>query len=334
MDNQIRPPGFAQPNVQNNQNRFGPPQGFNHGNNFNPEHSYQAPTQQNQNVHLNELEKVRRMNEANMKAMQTQIDMVKNELRNEMKRSGPLPSNTVANPKGELKAITTRSGLVIDGPTVPTPPQSINPKVDERVEEAFTDPDLTEYTIKQLHINITLADALIVMPKYQKMLKALLSNKEKLQELANIPLNENCSASPPYLRKTFLTDARALIDVHGEEMILRDDLDSTKYPHLPLHDNPLSGSTTYFSNPLLEEFADELPLEYDDNLQFDIESDPKEIEFLLYQDTDSSLKDSIDQKNLANLADNFVDSIPEMFTDEHALDYSPPSIFDEYDDDF
>nr|GFC05672.1 reverse transcriptase domain-containing protein [Tanacetum cinerariifolium] len=47
---------------------------------------------------------------------------------------------------------------------------------------------------KQLHINITLADALILMPKYQKILKALLSNKEKIQELANTPLNENCSA--------------------------------------------------------------------------------------------------------------------------------------------
>ncbi|GKB20122.1 reverse transcriptase domain-containing protein [Tanacetum coccineum] len=47
---------------------------------------------------------------------------------------------------------------------------------------------------KQLHINITLADALILIPKYQKMLKALFSNKEKLLELANIPLNENCSA--------------------------------------------------------------------------------------------------------------------------------------------
>nr|GFC17272.1 reverse transcriptase domain-containing protein [Tanacetum cinerariifolium] len=35
---------------------------------------------------------------------------------------GSLPSNTVANPKGELKAITTHSGLVIDGPTIPTPP--------------------------------------------------------------------------------------------------------------------------------------------------------------------------------------------------------------------
>nr|GEZ58541.1 reverse transcriptase domain-containing protein [Tanacetum cinerariifolium] len=45
MANQIRPPSFAQPNVQNNQNRFGQPQGFNCGNNFNPKQSYQAPTQ-------------------------------------------------------------------------------------------------------------------------------------------------------------------------------------------------------------------------------------------------------------------------------------------------
>ncbi|GJW87617.1 reverse transcriptase domain-containing protein [Tanacetum coccineum] len=47
---------------------------------------------------------------------------------------------------------------------------------------------------KQLHINITLANALILIPKYQKMLKSLLSNKEKLLELANTPLNENCLA--------------------------------------------------------------------------------------------------------------------------------------------
>nr|GFA68744.1 reverse transcriptase domain-containing protein [Tanacetum cinerariifolium] len=47
---------------------------------------------------------------------------------------------------------------------------------------------------KQLHINITLADALILIPKYQKMLEAFLYNKEKLLELANAPLNENCSA--------------------------------------------------------------------------------------------------------------------------------------------
>ncbi|GJX58208.1 reverse transcriptase domain-containing protein [Tanacetum coccineum] len=47
---------------------------------------------------------------------------------------------------------------------------------------------------KQLHINISFADSLILILKYQKMLKSLISNKEKLLELANTPLNENCSA--------------------------------------------------------------------------------------------------------------------------------------------
>ncbi|GJW81385.1 reverse transcriptase domain-containing protein [Tanacetum coccineum] len=155
-----------------------------------------------------------------------------------------------ANPKGELKAITTRSGLVLDGPSVPIPPPFINPEEDEREEETLIDPEHGEFTIKvpppliqkakphsqrnyvvhqrdprhphipypsrmnqkkqkekdkvkihkfwqmfkQLHINTSLANALILIPKYQKMLKSLLSNKEKLTELANTPLNENCSA--------------------------------------------------------------------------------------------------------------------------------------------
>nr|GEX93893.1 hypothetical protein [Tanacetum cinerariifolium] len=108
------------------------------------------------------------------------------------------------------------------------------------------------------------------------------------------------------------------------------DLDSTKDLHPPRHITPLSGSTTSSSpNHLLEEFADELAFitflpEYDDDLTFDIESDLKEIEYLLHhdpiKDMDSILKDPIDQSNLAD--DNLVDTMPEMFTDEHALDYS------------
>nr|GEY35721.1 reverse transcriptase domain-containing protein [Tanacetum cinerariifolium] len=62
--------------------------------------------------------------------------------------SGPLPCNTIANPKGELKDITTRSGLVLDGPFVPIHPLFINLEEDECVEETLTDPDLAEYTIK------------------------------------------------------------------------------------------------------------------------------------------------------------------------------------------
>nr|GFA65557.1 hypothetical protein [Tanacetum cinerariifolium] len=349
LANQIRPPGFAQPNVQNNQNRFGPTQGFNRGN----KQSYQAPAPQNQNVHLNELEKVKRMNEANMKAMQTQIDMVKNELRNEMKSSiqtslsnqtneiknmmasllqiktastsgsGSLLSNTVANPKG---AITTRS------------------------EETFTNPDLAEYTIKvppppvqkykppsprefvvhqrdprypnipypsrmlkqkqqekdevqihkfwqmfkQLHINITLADALVLMPKTARALikvhgeemilrdgdeRLTLNMKHDTASYSNHPQRESVnlinifnvssedflkvsvskqsSDNPTFSLHPELTSLEVTHEIHDSEgcnglFEKLPDIDSINDIHPHFDDNPLSGSTTYFSNSLLE----------------------------------------------------------------------------------
>ncbi|GJU91045.1 reverse transcriptase domain-containing protein [Tanacetum coccineum] len=51
---------------------------------------------------------------------------------------GSLPSKTVANPKGELKAITTRSGASFDRPQVP-PPTSSLPKVVENEPEVTKD---------------------------------------------------------------------------------------------------------------------------------------------------------------------------------------------------
>ncbi|GJW88326.1 reverse transcriptase domain-containing protein [Tanacetum coccineum] len=48
---------------------------------------------------------------------------------------GSLPSNTVTNPKEDLKGITTRSGVVYQGPTIPTS----SPKVVERRTEVTKD---------------------------------------------------------------------------------------------------------------------------------------------------------------------------------------------------
>ncbi|GJY54430.1 hypothetical protein Tco_0446094 [Tanacetum coccineum] len=48
---------------------------------------------------------------------------------------GSLPSNTVANPKGDVKAITTRSGVAYNGPTIPPTPSPL-PKEVERETEA------------------------------------------------------------------------------------------------------------------------------------------------------------------------------------------------------
>ncbi|GKC03476.1 hypothetical protein Tco_0995086, partial [Tanacetum coccineum] len=104
---------------------------------------------------------------------------------------------------------------------------------------------------------------------------------------------------------------------------------------LPPFRNSLSGSTTSSlpslpisetSDYFLEEFADELAhITFppgNDDLPFDAESDLQEIEYLLNHDPikemDSILEDSVDENSPDN---NLDDTISEMFTDEHALDY-------------
>nr|GEY78840.1 reverse transcriptase domain-containing protein [Tanacetum cinerariifolium] len=47
---------------------------------------------------------------------------------------------------------------------------------------------------QDLNFNICFADALILMPKFASTIKSLLTNEEKLFELARTPLNEHCSA--------------------------------------------------------------------------------------------------------------------------------------------
>nr|GFC02006.1 reverse transcriptase domain-containing protein [Tanacetum cinerariifolium] len=46
---------------------------------------------------------------------------------------------------------------------------------------------------QDLHFDISFADALLLLPKFASTIKSLLTNKDKLFELAKIPLNENCS---------------------------------------------------------------------------------------------------------------------------------------------
>nr|GEW98028.1 hypothetical protein [Tanacetum cinerariifolium] len=45
---------------------------------------------------------------------------------------------------------------------------------------------------QDFHFDISFAEALLLMPKFASTIKSLLTNKDKLFKLANIPLNENC----------------------------------------------------------------------------------------------------------------------------------------------
>ncbi|GKE51722.1 reverse transcriptase domain-containing protein, partial [Tanacetum coccineum] len=123
----------------------------------------------------------------------------------------------------------------------------------------------------------------------------------------------------------------------GDLRLIEELLNDPSSP-LPLSHNPLSGSTTSSSYLLLEEFADEPALitfpPGNDDLPLDIESDLGEIEYLFNRDPtkemDYILEDSVDEGNLVS---DLVDTIPEMFTDEHTLDYSSPPLYDDVDDD-
>ncbi|GKA71568.1 reverse transcriptase domain-containing protein [Tanacetum coccineum] len=95
-------------------------------------------------------------------------------------------SNTIPNPKGEIKAITTRSGVAYEGPSIPTNPSP--KKVVERETEETKDKEQTNFQGSTAQIPPP------VYPLFTNSEPILLMNKKKLLELAKIPLNENCSA--------------------------------------------------------------------------------------------------------------------------------------------
>nr|GEU39334.1 hypothetical protein [Tanacetum cinerariifolium] len=249
---QIPPPGFAP--VQNNPNRF---------------NQNQVPNNQIQPGIPYELSSYMKSNEIMIKSMQNQINVLRDDfnkqkenlrrnLNNDMRSilgsffqnqastSGTLPSNIVPNPKGEMKDVTTRSGLAYEGPLIPA--NSPFEKVVEQNTKEITkkeysncpgstaqvqppvvpisipEPDISrtqpKHTIPypsrlndqklsdkatnqiekffqifhDLHFDISFADTLLLMPKFASTIKSLLTNKDKLFELAKVPLNENCSA--------------------------------------------------------------------------------------------------------------------------------------------
>ncbi|GKC90520.1 hypothetical protein Tco_1151169 [Tanacetum coccineum] len=250
--NQIRPPGF--PPVQNNQNNQRNNQ--NRGNNYNQSLIFQALTLQTQGVLKDDFQIYIKANDAVMKNMQTQNQNMQNQMTNltdmltkfmnantaSTSGSGSLPSNTVANPRGDMKAITTQSGVSYDGPSIPPPPSSL-PKVVEHEPEVTKDtvqpsteniqpPEVqtqndepivapkTKPTIpypsrinkeklrekddllalkfmemfRNLHFELSFADALLHMPKFAPMFRKLLNNKDKIIDLIKTPVNKNCSA--------------------------------------------------------------------------------------------------------------------------------------------
>nr|GEU84459.1 reverse transcriptase domain-containing protein [Tanacetum cinerariifolium] len=99
-------------------------------------------------------------------------------------------SNTIPNPKGEVKAITTRSGVAYEGPSILTPK-----KVVEQETEKTMDKEQTNFQGSTAHIQppvtpILEPDVLKTLPMPNLPYPLRLND----QKLPKIPLNENCSA--------------------------------------------------------------------------------------------------------------------------------------------
>ncbi|GKE60613.1 hypothetical protein Tco_1510980, partial [Tanacetum coccineum] len=211
---------------------------------------FELPNNQAQQEFSNEFSSYKRNNDQMMRNMQNQINSLKGDLKNEIQNtiksqqavmmnqqttfqnnlqnmicglfqnqastSGTLPSNTIPNPKGEMKAITTRSGVTYEGPSIPTNPSP--KKVVKRETEKTMDKEQSNFqgsTAQIPHpitpISIPEPDVPKNLPKTTPILEPDVPknlpkpnipypsrfNQEKFQkllELAKIPLNDNCSA--------------------------------------------------------------------------------------------------------------------------------------------
>nr|GEV84370.1 hypothetical protein [Tanacetum cinerariifolium] len=239
--------------------------GASHGQN--PPPAYQALIPQPQVVTTTEFINYIKANDSILKNMQKNMTSLTNsnlELKNMFGQfmkmniasssgSGTLPSNTITNPKEDLKGITTRSGIAYKGPTIPT--TSAPYKVVERETNVTKDtvpltnnrstkdvqPLVVQFETQipnskpivalvvepvealvsaqkpnpKLTIPYPFADALILMPKFGPTIKILLTNKEKLLELARTPLKEHCSA-------VLLKKLPKKLGDHGKFLILCD----------------------------------------------------------------------------------------------------------------
>nr|GEU70646.1 reverse transcriptase domain-containing protein [Tanacetum cinerariifolium] len=254
--NQSRMQGHNHGNVQrNNQRRNQFFQRASYGQNPPPAYQppayqapgYQAPVHQAlipqpQVVTTTEYTNYMKANDAiliNMQTNMTSLTIYNLELKNMFSQfikmntasssgSRTLPSNTITNPKEDLKGITTRSGNTYQGPTIPTtssPPNVVefetqipnsepivapvsdpkpNPKPsipypstlhDQKLRNKANDQKEKFFQIFQdFNFNISFADVLILMPKFGPTIKSLLTNKEKLVKLVRTSLNEHCSA--------------------------------------------------------------------------------------------------------------------------------------------
>nr|GFC26126.1 hypothetical protein [Tanacetum cinerariifolium] len=161
VSNQMRPLGFHQTTQQNNnQNCF---QGNNLNENRPPNQGaiYQNPTDANINNLQLKFENFQRNQQDFQKKFEQKQDDFQNQmmqfmqnLYNKPSTSSSLPSNTIPNPKGEAKAITTRSGISYKQPPILPPDVDQQELVKVTTDTEFSSPDDIQPPLVQVEVQV------------------------------------------------------------------------------------------------------------------------------------------------------------------------------------
>ncbi|GJS98245.1 reverse transcriptase domain-containing protein [Tanacetum coccineum] len=229
LASQMKPPGFNQPNVQNNQNRYqGTNSNFNQnrGTNFNQNRqnnqnqvfqpptnqppvyqvpTYQAPTPQIQGVSKTDFENYVKANDAVLKNVQNQGQNLQNQMANvtslltslcdnfknsaSTSNSGTLPSQTVTNPRQQINAITTRSGKTLEGPSTPLVP---TPDVSNSQKEPEQNPETSTENVQ----NPNLENIAHVPPPEEEESIFMEIPKPKAKKTVNVEIQDLNSPRP------------------------------------------------------------------------------------------------------------------------------------------
>ncbi|GJX97334.1 reverse transcriptase domain-containing protein [Tanacetum coccineum] len=187
---------------------------------------FQVPNNQVQQEISNDFSSYKRNNDQMLRNMQNQINSLKGDLKNEIQNtiksqqavmmnqqttfqnnlqnmicglfqnqastSGTLPSNTIPNPKGEMKAITTRSGVAYEGPSIPTNPSpkktlpKTTPIPESEVLKSLPKPNIP-YPSRR-------GDQKSQDKASNQMEKIFQILQDLRYDITKIPLNENCLA--------------------------------------------------------------------------------------------------------------------------------------------
>nr|GEY65762.1 reverse transcriptase domain-containing protein [Tanacetum cinerariifolium] len=242
------------------------------------------------------------------------MNFMQNLYNNKASSSSSLPSNTIPNPRNKAKAITTRSGISYNGPTIPPP------VVEKEPTEVTKDTELPSTKDIQPPIN------LIPLSIWKKLRLPTLNDTKMVLELADRTISKLTGVAenifvkvgkfyfpadfivldfiadprvPLILGRPFLNTAHAIIDVHEREIILRQDKQSLtlkcsdtpsilqyKFDSLNKIDFINARESDFYSEEIENFLNDDSILIGVENSVFDQEEDILYLESLLSEDPD------------------------------------------------